>query len=649
MLKLTFTITSFRTCAIILCSTLLFTACTPEGFINRVKYKGVKYENTCESLMPEVKKLVQGNLSAAKLQISEYDNTEFDYYYLEPGQFEVISDTLMFRLEEDLSYPKLLDKGVAVHINLQAKPADRMTGLSQAAKSDLGTLVVDREYYIRNRKPFFIYKFPLEGKSIAGKQLYLSFAVAKYKKNGSLKKYFCGTDTLPIGTAMPACCNGVPWESKGLLSAVNFPKVPVKEERFKHASFKSYIDIPFEESSYDYSDSLLSLAIQNYILQVKKESYNPTQIDIRGYASPGGVEKSNNLLSQKRAEVIFEGLKLMNPELVPEMKYAGKGEDWVRVEELSQRSSVLTTEQKNEVLAIVHQDTDNDKKEADLRKVTFWEALVEDVLIKARHTWTDFDFAYKGDLPTLKPWDTPMLLSAPDVNKIIKKVFIAKPWKEGANAQDLNNLNEILRAKASPNLYAMRSAYKLSSKDYQGAIDDLNKAAELDKGNDIYAEAIQGYKLQFADAATLEERKALLKHFEDACKANPSDRALFFNRAIMMDKLGLLEGALEEYEKLFEGYEPTADQLNNRGVARLKANMISGAEADFQAAAAKAPEMAAPHFNLGCIYAWKGLSTRCIDELKAAIRLDSSAKDRIKNNPIFAVMAKDARFEALMD
>ena len=183
---------------------LALTSCKPEGFINKVKYRGETYVNTCESFTADVNKLIAANSNATTLSISEYDNTDFTYFYLEPGQFEVKGDTLYARLANDLEYGQYLDKGVAVEVTASYAASPSLASMESDAAGDLGTLKVDREYYIANRRPFFLYKFPLGGSSIAGKQLMLSFAVAKYKKNGDLKNYFCETDATPIGTATPS-------------------------------------------------------------------------------------------------------------------------------------------------------------------------------------------------------------------------------------------------------------------------------------------------------------------------------------------------------------------------------------------------------------------------------------------------------------
>ncbi|MEM7298344.1 MAG: hypothetical protein AAF391_08780, partial [Bacteroidota bacterium] len=128
-------------------------------------------------------------------------------------------------------------------------------------------------------------------------------------------------------------------------------------------------------------------------------------------------------------------------------------------------------------------------------------------------------------------------------------------------------------------------------------------------------------------------------------KSNPGDRAIFFNRAILMDKIGLISGALKEYGDLLDGATPTAAQLNNRGVARLKTNMVSQAAGDFMAASSTDNSSAEAYFNMAVVNAYKGLTKKTIEFLDKAVELDDSYKAFIFNNPAFSVMSEDPRFD----
>lgn len=629
---------------------LALTSCKPEGFINKVKYQGETYLNTCETFTADINKVIAANSNATTLSISEYDNTDFSYFYLEPGQFEVKNDTLYFRLANDLEYAQYLDKGVAVEVTASYAASPVLASMESDAAGDIGTLKVDREYYVANRRPFFLYKFPLGGTDIAGKQLMLSFAVAKYKKNGDLKNYFCETDVTAIGTATPSCCTASRWEPVALQSVVGAPSLNVKEENFRYAGFTGTIDVMFSELSAELSDdsAFSTMLITSFVNKYTDLGYKITKIDLTGWASPGGRIKLNEDLSQQRADALKEGLEALNGNLEGlEINAIGMGEDWERVKLLTEIAP-LSREQKDEVYAIADDpELTLDQKEAKLRRVAFWETLVEEVLVKARHTFCVMDFSYEGSQPTLARFAEKLPVASKALEDVASTVISAKPYKEGMNVESgLASINDLLTKKASPNLYAMRAQYNIAKADYSGAVADLERAAQFrdaDAGN--YLAAAQGYKISFADTYSFDEKTALYNELTNLTRERPNDRAVFFQRAIIMDKMGLLDAALDEYDKLLDGSTPSAEQLNNRGVARLKGNMVSMAKADFAAAVATDPSLAAAEYNLAIVAAYQGLSRETETHLDKAIALDTKYKGMIFGNPAFSVMSETARFD----
>lgn len=629
---------------------LSLTSCKPEGFINKVKYRGEAYVNTCESFTADVNKLITANSNASTLSVSEYDNTDFTYFYLEPGQLEIKGDTLYARLANDLEYGQYLDKGVAVEVTASYAATAELASLESDAAGALGTLKIDREYYIANRRPFFVYKFPLDGKSISGKQLMLSFAVAKYKKNGDLKNYFCETDATPLGTATPSCCTAARWEPVPLQSVVDAPSLDVREEHFRYAGFTGTIDVMFGELSSDLTDdsSFSTILITSFVNKYVDMGYKITRIDLQGWASPGGRIELNQDLSQERADALKDGLTALNGNIEGlEITAIGMGEDWERVKLLTEIAP-LSREQKDEVYAIADdQDLTLDEKEARLRTVAFWDTLVEEVLVKARHTYCVMEFEYGGSQPTIDGYPERLPVASKALEDIASTIISAKPYTEGTDIDaGLLAINDLLTKKASPNLYSMRAQYHIASGDLAGAVADLERAAQFrDAKSGSYLTAAQIYKITFADAYSLDEKQALYNDLTNLTRERPNDRVVFFQRAIVMDKLGLLEAALGEYDKLLEGQTATADQLNNRGVARLKSNMISMAQADFEAAIAADPQLAEAAYNLAIVSAYRGLTREAEKYLDQAILLDDGYKEMIFSNPAFGVVSETARFD----
>ncbi|MDX2247498.1 MAG: hypothetical protein SF052_12010 [Bacteroidia bacterium] len=635
----------------LLLAVVLLSACKPEGLINKVKYNGAKYVNTCETFTADITKLIQNNTQSSVLKVSEYDNSDFTYYYLEQGQYEIKKDTLYFRLAQDLEYAQYLDKGVAVHVNASYKAVDQIQDLEVSKAGDLGTLVVNREYYVANRKPFFLYKFPLGGKSLEGKQLMLSFAIAKYDKTGKVKQYFCETDAKPVGTAFPSCCSATPWQAAGLQSIIEIPSINVKDETYRYEGFTGTIDVMFQEGSFKLADdtSFSALLIQAFVEKYKNFGYKIDNVSLEGWASPGGKEAFNMKLSQQRAEALKKALEILNGNLSGlNVTAQGKGEDWERVKLLTQASTRLTTEQKAEVLAIANDASlTNDQKEAQLRKVKFWTTLVDDVLVKARHTFSIMDFGYGGTENILKRYEKPLPVASMQLEDIAKTVFRVGGYKEGKDVnKDLALINEVLTKAATPNLYAIRATYYLANDEYEKAFADLESASRFrDANTNEYSTSVQGYKVLFADQYTFDQKKELYKSYNEMVQKNPGAKPIYFNRAVLMDKIGFISGALTEYKDLFEGNTATAANLNNRGVAKMKTNMFTEAEADFKAAMQMDPKMSEPVFNLAIVSAYRGLTKMTIEYLDKAVKMDSKYKALIFNNPAFSVMSEDPRFE----
>jgi len=640
----------FSAWILLLSASMIISGCNPEGFINKVKYRGEKYINTCETFTADINKLIQSNSKPTVLKVSQYDNTDFTYFYLEPGQAEVKGDTLFMRLVSDLAYEQYLDKGVAVHVNASYASPDALKSMEKSPSGSLETLIVDRAYYLKNRKPFFMYKIPVNGVELAGKQLMLSFAVAKYDKKGNLKEYFCESNSQPIGIGMPACCTATPWAETQLQSVVDFPDINVQDEQFKYKGFTGTIDVLFPESKSDWIDSTFQVnLIQSYIYKYKDLGYKITRIDLSGWASPGGKESFNLKLSQRRAESLKEGLKALNGSIAGlEITAGGLGEDWGRVELLTKASTRLMSDEKDQALEIYRDESlTNDQKEAKLRKVKFWEILVDDALIPARHTFVVMDFEYAGQGETLKRFAERLPVASSRLEEVAQTVFRVTPYKDGMQAdQEMATINQLLTEKASPNLYAMRATYHLADKDYQNTIADLERAASFRGSNStMYSVASQGYKILLADGYDADQKKELYNEFNRLAENNPGDRKLFFNRAILMEKMGLLHAALAEYDALLDGKTPTAAQLNNRGVSKLKANMFTEAAADFTEALNADPNLAAAHYNMAAVHAYKGLTRKTLESLDKAIEGNADFKGYIFNNPVFSIMSEDPRFD----
>lgn len=625
---------------------LAFSSCTPEGVINKTKYNGEKITNTCDGFKEEVASLVSANSNTAQLVVAEYDNSEFDYYYLEPGQYEIKDGNLNWRFAGDIEYEKYLHKGIAITVNASYESLDHLKGMESPSNGTIGSLMVDRAYYDANKEPVFMYKLPIEGNAadLNGKQIKISFTVSKYKK-GKLKKVLCKTDESPLGPVSPACCTFQPWDKADPQSVITMPQVTINDENYRYRGFTGTLDLIFPENSVEFDKKLLTSAITDYINKYQSAGYKVTNINLDGWASLGGVEARNQDLSERRAKAVFEDLsKALNDSTI-KITYAGRGEDWSRLVMLTKASGLAGDEQQA-VLGVANGAGTNDEKEAEMRKLAFWKKLVDDVIVNTRHTFVTFKFDYAPDKMYVDEYPSQMPVISEELLKVANEVMTIGAYKTGVDTKkNMRTLDILIGNNKKANLFAMRSTYHFGGNDILSAIKDIDEAVGLDRNNSQYAMAGLAYKTKYAGNYSLEQRLEMMDQYNDLVVRYPDNKSLYFNRAVMMDKIGYISGALAEYDELLEGVDASAAQLNNRGVAKLKTMRTTEAEADFQAALDKNASLAEAHFNLALIYAYRGLTNKCVESLATAVKNDASIKSRIFSNPGFAVMKDNPKFD----
>lgn len=625
---------------------LAFSACTPEGVINKTKYKGEKITNTCDSFKEEISAIVGANSNSAKLVVAEEDNTEIPYYYLEPGQYEIKDGVLNFRLIGDLEYEKYLTKGVAITITAKYNALDHLAGMEKSASGDVGSLMVDRAYYDAHKEPIFIYQIPITGdqKALDGKQVKLTFTVAKYKK-GKLKKVLCNSQEVPLGPISPACCTFQPWDKADPQSVIAMPDVKIEDEKYKYRGFTGTLDLIFPENSVKFDQNLLSTAIKDYIKRYTDLGYKVSSINLEGWASLGGKEDRNQELSERRAKAVYDDLKKSITDSTVAITFAGRGEDWNRLLLLT-KASALNGEEQQAVLGVANGAGSNDEKEAEMRKLTFWKKLVDEVIVNTRHTFVTFKFEYAPDKMWIEYYPSQMPVISDELVRVANETMIIGAYGTGTDVnKGMKVLDILIGNNKKPNLFAMRSTYQFAGSNFQAAIKDIEEAMALDNNNIQYALAALAYKTQYANSYTLDQRIEMMDMYNDYVLRYPDNKSLYFNRAVMMDKIGFISGALAEYDELLDGgVSPTAANLNNRGVAKLKTMRTTEAEADFMAALDKDNRLGVAYFNLALIYAYRGLTSKTVEHLQKAIDRDPTIKARIGSNPAFAVMKNSPDF-----
>jgi len=627
--------------------------CRPEGFINKTKYQGETVDNYCQDFEEEVAAMVEANTGPGILRVSEYDNSQFDYFYLEPGQIEVMGDTMYARFINDINWDRYLAKGVAVHVQLSWSSQPHLVDLEETPEGSLTEpIIVDREYYEANRDPFFVYKFPVMDK-LDGRQATLYFTILQYNgKKTKIKRVFCDTKEVPLGPLDPSCCTDQPWRNTNLQAVVQLPELDIDPVNYRYEGFTGTLDLIFPMNSVKYDKDEVNDVLLNYISKYSKEGYEVDRIDMVGYASQGGTVEYNQSLSENRSEAVYSYLTNYFQENDStgassiQVSHRGLGEDWERFE-LLVKTADFTDEERRQLLDISSSSMSDDEKEAALRKLAFWEKLIKEVLVYCRHVMVEFTFQYDKDKMYVGDYPTQMPVIAPELyNVATKKMTVARFNGQDNPMGGLSVLNTLIdvNGNRTANLFAMRSTYNFALNNTTAAITDIESAMELASDNADYALAALSYKTKFADGYPMDQRMEMLQSYNTYINRYPNNTMLQYNRVVMMDKVGFISGALREYDNLMSEESKTAALLNNRGVARMKTSRLSGAMSDFQEAIRKDPKLAEPYYNLAVLYAYRGMPDKAIENLARAVELNPALKNGIYQNAAFSVIKSSQKF-----
>ncbi len=300
---------------------------------NKTKYGGKTYKNTCASFKKEVQATLDANNDPTTLRVAEYDNSQFDPLFVEPGQFIQANDTLYFRLANDLEYAKYLQKGVAVMVRVDYAAPAQLANQEVDPQGTIGELTITEAYYKAHSQPFFVYKVPLGGKNLDGKQVSLYFSIVKLDKNGKIAKVYCDSRKNPYGPSSPACCTAQPWAQVRTGMKAALPDLPIRDEQYRYEGFQGTLDLIFPIMSTKFNKKELTDAIMQYVMKYEQMGYQVQAIQIDGYASPDGRLELNQKLSQGRMEAVAEDVQ---KSFVAKMgrdipvQGTGKGEDWER-------------------------------------------------------------------------------------------------------------------------------------------------------------------------------------------------------------------------------------------------------------------------------------------------------------------------------
>jgi tetratricopeptide (TPR) repeat protein len=166
-----------------------------------------------------------------------------------------------------------------------------------------------------------------------------------------------------------------------------------------------------------------------------------------------------------------------------------------------------------------------------------------------------------------------------------------------------------------------RAMVKVENYDHSGALEDLNKAIELEPGK------VLAYERRGMMNFHLREFGSTIEDMTKAIEFEPGDPAYYVARGISGEMIADNEGALADYNKALEISNSYADAYNNRGEIYRKQNKLNEAMNDYRKAADLEKNFAEPHYNMGLILELQKRYDLAAREFETYLKLKPDAPD----------------------
>jgi len=179
---------------------------------------------------------------------------------------------------------------------------------------------------------------------------------------------------------------------------------------------------------------------------------------------------------------------------------------------------------------------------------------------------------------------------------------------------------------------------------HAAALDDLSQAISCDPE---FVEAYLEIVPLLADHNRFDEAEALLCRVEEL---DPENTELLFLRALICERQGEPEKALDYLEKSLLQDPESLQVLNNKGNLLIDLERLDEAMVCFEEIIRRQPDYALAHFNRACVFALRGEAEPAVAALRRALELDGDLWEEIpadpdfsaiKENPVFLQLARD--------
>ena len=144
------------------------------------------------------------------------------------------------------------------------------------------------------------------------------------------------------------------------------------------------------------------------------------------------------------------------------------------------------------------------------------------------------------------------------------------------------------------------------------------------------------------------EYELALKACDKAIELKPDYADAWYNRGVILGKLGRYDEALKAFDKAIELKPDYADACNNRGVSLDKLGRYDEALKAYDKAIVLKPDYASAWYNKACAYSLKGDKENALKHLSKAIDLDAKYREEAKSDEDFKNLWDDEDFKRIV-
>ncbi|MEB3341706.1 tetratricopeptide repeat protein [Okeania sp.] len=187
------------------------------------------------------------------------------------------------------------------------------------------------------------------------------------------------------------------------------------------------------------------------------------------------------------------------------------------------------------------------------------------------------------------------------------------------------------------NILYKRGLFKLKNKDYNGALEDYNRALVLESNNHLL---YQNKAIILAEMGNLKEAA---KNFKRALEIEPEHVQSYYNLGAAYVELGEFNLAIKVFSQALESGFRDYQIYQNLGVAYFKAGDHQEAIVNYNQAITLNPHKPEIYYNRGVAHRFHGNNQNAIDDLTKVLQLNPQAADAYTQRGIVKCDMRDLK------